>query len=402
MKNIAIINVMTSKSTGFIAGNLYKQLLVSGYNPIFAYAQSSESELKKYPYSYKIGTKLEYRIHKLLALITGLQGYFSVFATYRFLRFLSKQKVDTLFILNIHEWYINEKMLYDYVTKHNLSLVNIMIDEYPYLGRCSFAFECEAFHTGCGKCPSLSTHPHTWFFDKSATIYKMKQKAYSKMRRAVFVAPEFQIEQSKKSPVMKGVKTAILDESIDISLYTPRDTSRLKQELGISNDKIVLLCAAPFSDPRKGCDNFLKLAYEFENDKRFIFVHVGFDVEDIETPSNFIKVGYIYDQVKFSEYLSMADLLIFLSLADTLSNTCIASLACGTPLLCYDISGMPYLGDSSVMTLVPPKNFERLKTEVDNTTRKSCEKSYICRAYAENRYDQTKYNVRLIEIAKNL
>lgn len=402
MKNVAIINVTPIKSTGLIAKNLYNSLELNGYNPLFAYAHGTENNLKSFTHKYRVGTKLEYRIHKLLALTTGLQGFFSRFATFRFLRFLSKKKIDTVFVLNIHEWYINERMLFNFVAKENLALVYIMIDEYPYLGRCSFAEDCDRFYNGCGKCPTLSSHPHTWLFDRSAKIYKMKQKAYAKMKRAVFVAPEFQVVQSRKSPMMNNIMTVALDESVDLDVYKPKDASALKRELGIAEDKIVLMSAAPFSDPRKGCKYFLELAKKFETDERFVFVHVGFDVEGVETPSNFIKVGYVFDQNKYAEYLSMADLLVFLSFADTLSNTCIAALGCGTPLLCFNISGMPYLGDSSVLTLVEPKNVEQLKQVVDKTGKKSKEKISICRSYAENRYDQKKYNEKLIALAESL
>ena len=403
MKKVAIVNVMPNKSTGFISGNLYKSLIAKGYNPIFAYAYGSESNLQIFKTKYQIGSKLENRIHKLLAMITGLQGYFSIFATWRLFRYLNKQQVDTIYILNIHQWYINERMLLNYIAKKNLALVYIMIDEYAFLGRCCFSLGCHHFTTGCGRCPSLKDHyPPTWFFDRSAQIFRMKQKAYSRLNRAVFVSPEYQILLSKKSPIMNGVHTEIVDEGIDVSVYMPKDTTELKKSLGISEDKIVLLSAAPFSDPRKGCEYFLKLAFEFENDERFVFVHVGFDVENVATPKNFVKVGYIYDQNKYAEYLSMGDLLIFLSSADTLSNTCMAALACGTPLLCFNISGMPYLGDSTVLTLVEPNNYEQLKNVVNTTSKKSLEKRSICRQYAERRYDQKKYNEKLIALAKSL
>lgn len=402
MKNVAVINVMPNKSTGFIACNLYKYLSKKGYTPTFAYAHGNEQTLQPFTNRYRIGTKLEYRIHKLLALITGFQGYFSIFSTYRFLHYLSRKNIDTIYVLNIHEWFINERMLFSYVAKKDIALVYIMVDEYPLLGRCSFSFGCDGFQKGCGKCPSLSRYPQTWFFDQSKRIFKMKRKAYSKLNRAAFVAPQPTIELGKQSPLMEGVRMEVLDESVDLSLYYPKDTKDLKKELGIPEDKIVLLSAAPFSDPRKGCEYFLKLAFEFEKDDLFVFVHVGFDVEGIETPSNFIKVGYVYDQNKYAEYLSMADLLIFLSFADTLSNTCIAALACGTPLLCFNISGMPFLGDSSVLTLVEPKNVDQLKEVVYKTTKKSNTTIDTCRKYAEKRYDQEKYNARLIELAESL
>ena len=299
-------------------------------------------------------------------------------------------------------WFINEPMLYKAISKYNIGMVNIMIDEYPFVGRCCFAMECENFKKGCGNCPSLNDHPKTLFFDCSRLIYKMKANAYAKIKRSAFIAPEPQIILAKESPMMKDQNLIMLDEAVNLQVYKPSDTSFLRSDLGISNEKIIIMGAAPFSDERKGCKYVLEAAKSLVDDERFVFVHIGYDVSKTDLPKNFIPINYVKDQNTYSQYLSMADLLLFPSYADTLSNTCIAALACGTPLLCFNISGMPYLGNKDVLTIVEPHDIAGIIDVIKHTIRKTDDVITTCRKYAEGRYDSEKYSEKLIAIAENL
>ena len=79
-------------------------------------------------------------------------------------------------------------------------------------------------------------------------------------------------------------------------------------------------------------------------------------------------------------------------------NACLEALSCGSPLLCFDISGMPYIADETVMTLVEPKNVDQMVSAIVNTHKKTEQTIKISRDYAINRYDNQKYFSRLIEI----
>ena len=191
-----------------------------------------------------------------------------------------------------------------------------------------------------------------------------------------------------------------------MDIYYPRNTDNLYSELGISDNKIVITCIAPFNNTvndRKGCRFFIELARRFESNNNYIFIHVGYMCEDKSfLPKNYIPIGFIRDQNKLAEYFSIGDLFVFPSLLDTMPNACLDSLACGVPLLCFDISGMPYVSDNTVGTFVEARNVTELQKVVQKTVKKNSDIIQRCRSYALSRYDSKKYNERLMQIGEYL
>ena len=232
----------------------------------------------------------------------------------------------------------------------------------------------------------------------------MKERAYKNIKSMVFVGPEYTVDRAKKSPLLRGKTIKVLDEAINTSFYLPRDNSDLINELGISSEKIVIICIAPYSLKRKGCHYFVELAKIFENDERYIFVHVGFDVskELVKLPSNYLAIGFLKNQKKLAQFYSLGDLFVFPSVSDTMPNACLEALSCGTPLLCFDISGMPYIADESVATFVKARDVEKMAEIIQKTQKKTNEQIKKCRAYAIKRYDNQKYYRKLYEIAEVL
>lgn len=394
MKNIAIINVMNIKSTGKIALNLLNQLTDKGYNVTFFYGRGEKSND---PRQIRFESRFEVLVHAFLSRLTGLQGFFSCFATRRLVKEMKKRNTDTVILLNPHAYYLNERVFYSYVSKSNLRFIYIVPDEYAFLGKCSGNPGCERFKTGKGKCPNIHRYPESWLFDTCPIVMKGKEKNYKNINRAKFVGPEFVINHLKQSFLGQFMPTAVLDEAIDISLYQPRDAKKLRQELGISEEKVIILCIAP---PYKKIEYFKQVAEKLKYNEKYIFIHVGKD--DAVTQGNYIHVNFVKENSDLALYYSMADLFLFTSMGDTMSNACLEALACGTPLLTFNISGMPYLMDNSVGTMVEPGNVEQLVKIVEKTEKKTPDIMKRCRTYAEGRYDMNKYSDKLLDIAKGI
>ena len=76
-------------------------------------------------------------------------------------------------------------------------------------------------------------------------------------------------------------------------------------------------------------------------------------------------------KINWQSIFSIGDLFVFPSLLDTMPNACLDSLACGVPLLCFDISGMPYVSDNTVGTFVEARNVTELQKVVQKTVKKN-------------------------------
>lgn len=395
MKNIAVINTCDDGSTGKIGEGLFSHLLEKGYNAFFCYGMESIKKSHSNPNYYLIDKKVEVLFHVVWCRLTGYQGTRSVFATRRLIRFLSDNKIDTIYCISLHGYYLNEKMLFDYIKKKDINLVYVMVDEYAYLGKCGYSNGCDHYQHGCTQCPQVKEYPQSLFFDRAAKIFQNKKYEYAGLNHAVFVGPEYTIVSSKKSELMHGLRTEILDEAVDVMRYCPRNTDHLKKKLGISDDKIIIVCVAPFSYERKGCIYFVELARMLENNHNYVFVHVGFDGNKAILPTNYIPIGYVSDQDELGEFYSLGDLFVFPSLLDTMPNACLEALSAGTPLLCFNVSGMPYIADNRTATFVEAKNVKELAKVVLSTPKKTEEIINSCREYALNRYDNRKYFCKL-------
>lgn len=398
-RTYAIINVGNDGSTGKISLGLHQYLKEHGINSLFCYGRGTPPVNKD---EFLIDHKYEVYCHYATEKITGQMCRGSVNATKRLISYLKENKTDGVFLLNMHGYYLNAKLLFDYLIAEDIDVVWLMVDEAPYLGNCTYKGDCDLYNEKCLACPNLKSIQRFFFGESSNKAYLIKEKVYPKLK-IVFVAPEFVVESAKKSPLLLNKDIRIVDEAIDVSINRPRNTVRIREELRIPEDKIIIGCVSPYSYERKGVKFFIEAARQLEKDDRFIFFQVGYDVNDkTHLPSNYIPIGYVNNQELLTEYYSLADLFVFPSLLDTMPNACLEALACGTPLLCYNTSGMPYIGDDSVMTLVEPKDVEQMVAVIKGTSKKNDEVINTCRNYALNRYDNKKYFGRLMEIMDNI
>lgn len=401
MKNVAILNTCIGGSTGKIAVGLHEFLLNNGLNSWFCYGREDGEIKEGY---HRIECMITVYAHGAFARIVGLQGYASLLSTYRLIRFFRKNEIDTVFIVSPHGYYLNEPLLYSYIYRDNIKTVYIMIDEYAYLGKCGYSSGCTRYMNGCHNCPKIEDYPKSFFFNGAPIIYKMKKKNYNRIKDMLFVGPLYTVTNAGKSNLLKGKRLEVLDEAVNTSLFTPKDNRFLKKELNINEDSTVILCVAPYSNERKGCRFFVELARRFENNPQFVFVHVGFDVsiESVDLPSNYIPIGFIKNQKNLACFYSLGDLFVFPSLLDTMPNACLEALSSGTPLLCFNISGMPFIADETVATFVEPKNVDQMEMVVKKTHQKTKETVDRCRNYALKRYDNQKYFRRLYDLAEKM
>ncbi len=397
----AIVNTCDWGSTGRIAIGLLNHLNRESNKAIFCYGRGAKIDDDT---RYRFSTKVEVLHHALYTNVTGHLNGASVFATKRLIRRLRKEKVKYIFLVNLHGKIINERIFLEYLVKDKINVVYIMADESAFLGNCTYRNGCTRYKNGCKECQMLNRFQR--FFDPhiSAKAFSCKQSSYSNLN-IVFIAPEFVINSGVDSPLLKNQKTQIVDEAINVRVNYPKETGSLRRKLGIDEDKIIVGCVAPYGTKhkRKGVEYFIAAARNLEQNKRFVFIHVGYLKSDKSgLPTNYIPIGFVDNQEKLACYYSLFDVFVFPSVEDTMPNACLEALACGTPLLCFNISGMPFLGDDSVLTLVDAYDKEQLSNAIIRTKKKTPMVINTCREYALKRYDSTKYFERIEAIMKDL
>jgi len=137
---------------------------------------------------------------------------------------------------------------------------------------------------------------------------------------------------------------------VDTHAYQPIDREKCRALLGLTaNQKVLMFVAANFGDPRKGGELLTKalrsLPQALKQD--ICLLTMGDEDESISrvVGMNTLHLGYVgNDRLKSIAY-SAADLFVFPTRADNLPVVIQESMACGTPVVSFNVGGVPEMVD---------------------------------------------------------
>jgi glycosyltransferase involved in cell wall biosynthesis len=253
------------------------------------------------------------------------------------------QSADVLNLHNLHTGYFN------YLAISKLTQLKPAVftlhDMWSFTGHCAYSNQCDRWKIGCGKCPDLDTYP-SMVRDSSDIEWKLKNRTYAKSNLTI-VAPSHWLADQAKSSMLSRFPVHHIPNGIDMSVFQALDRQQCRHALGLPQDKkILLFAAASISDTRKGGDLLWKALAALPNDikQNVLLLILGADdseIPDIGVPA--IQMGYVEsDRIKATIY-SAADLFVFPTRADNLPLVLQESMACGTPMVSFDIGGVPDL-----------------------------------------------------------
>lgn len=396
---VLIINVARERfSVGKIAYSFCEALNQNGIEALLAYGFEYGNSDKP-QYTRRISNSFEFFVHHCINAITGYHSTWAPFAMRRLQKIIDSYKPDIIQLYNIHGYYLDTNKLFDILSQKEIPIVYGMLDEYAYMGYCAYSYDCDQFIDGCNNCKGIHIRGYlgSWFFNRARQSFAMKQLAYSKCD-ICFTGPKWVIERAKKSALLRNAKLYEVDEFIDTdNTFVPRDANDLKKQLGINSDQVVILNVAPSGDPRKGVKDFIWYAKNCDRSD-IIFVNVGNQEKKSNLPSNYIGVPFVTDQIELSMYYSMADVFFCTSYADTMPNTCLEALSCGTPVLGYNVTGIPYVAEAPFGAFYDPKNRMEIGQYIKELDSKTEMESTACRDYAVKRYSLETYMGKQLKI----
>ena len=374
--NIALVNVVGEEgSTGKIVRKLASYFASKGHTCKIFHGRGTRIDDGLF---VKHGCKIDTVIHYGLSRLTGKEGYYSTVFTKRILSELQIFAPQWIITLNLHGHWLNIPMFLTGIAQMDAYVTVSMPDEFSFTARCEYTNECDKYMNKCIGCDRYKN------VDEQ---YRVKKTCYEKLiPKACFTSVEFIVNKARKSSLLEGARFNIVNTGIDTDFYHPVEADVIKKELNISEDKIVLLDVAPYSNKRKGVELFLQAAKELEGNEKYIFVNIGFDGDKSIVPSNYVAIPYVSNQEKLREIYSMADCFVCTSMQDALPNACAEAMSCGTPIMAFNVSGMPFLGEYPVLKLVNEVGVDELVEAVKSIDKKDSVLSRESRDQAVERY----------------
>lgn len=271
-------------------------------------------------------------------------NYINLFSSFNIPKHKFYQDADILNFHNLHTGYFNYLAI-PTLTKTKPAVFTLH-DMWSFTGHCAYSYDCDRWEIGCGKCPYLETYPAI-YRDSTSLEWKLKNWVYSKSNLTIITLSNWLTEQSKTS-MLNRFPIYHIPNGIDTNAYQPLDRQLCKAVLDIpSNKRVLLFGADSLKDQRKGGDLLLKTLQQLPQflKSETVLLTFGNGSETItsELGMRTINLGYINsDRLKSIAY-SAADLFVFPTRADNLPLVLQESMACGTPMVSFDIGGVPDL-----------------------------------------------------------
>lgn len=389
-------------SPGHIVEQLGLLAQKNGYECIVAHStrNMNPSQLSH----YAMTTKWQEMVHAAGAKFLDLHGLLSTRETKALVQRIKEYKPDIIHLHNIHGYFCNYKVLFEYLDTIDNPVVWTMHDCWPFTGRC-FHFvgvDCYKWQTGCYDCKAEPGYTVSKYCDRSKSSYELKKRLFSSVKNMTMVPVSDWQAAFLKDSFLKNCKVQTIHNGIDLEKFKPMDGSRIRQKYGIT-DKYLLLGVAAQWSRRKGFDDILSLRNKLSD--KYTLVLIGLSQEQIKSlPSGIIGITRTESQQELAEYYSMADCFVNLTYQDTFPTVNLESLACGTPVITYRTGGSPEAVDENTGAVVEQGNLDEMCNKIlefKNTGFKQLHSS-ACRKRAEECFDKDKCFEKYVELYGNL
>ncbi len=258
------------------------------------------------------------------------------------------RKLTDFDVVNLH--YINQGFLslgqLEILARQRIPAVWTLHDMWAFTGGCHNSMSCDHFTGQCGDCFFMKKPAPK---DYSHTVHRRKQALFGKLDIHIVTPSHWLARQAASSSLLRDKDIRVIPNPLSGKTFQPGDKTALRRELGLpAGKKIILFAAAIASDYRKGVQ-YLQEALEIiaarepDSADKYLLLVLGNMKADARNGQGFESryTGFVSDEKQMAAYYGAADVFVLPSLAENLPNSLIESLACGTPVVGFNVGGIP-------------------------------------------------------------
>jgi glycosyltransferase involved in cell wall biosynthesis len=225
-------------------------------------------------------------------------------------------------------------------------------DLWAVTGHCAYPYECERWKTGCYQCPLLTpegrkkVEPPPTVWDGTRRVWAAKKRLYNQAPLHVIVTTKWMRNQVSRSILRNALTINVISNGVNLDIYQPFNKKQARSKLGLPVDEKILLWVGHRKGAYRKGFHLANQAMEIiqEKDPRStMFITMGSQERwnKPEELKKFNHFGFVKDPDKQALIYAAADAFLCTSLADAQPQTALESMACGTPVIAFDVGPMP-------------------------------------------------------------
>lgn len=328
------INAYANGWADSIIFSKHRELQAQGYDSWVFWARGNHEQDA---FMQKIASYPEVCLDALLTRIDGRAGFHSTGITRRLLRKLDEIDPDVVHLHLLLGYYINVKMLFEWLASHRCKVIWTLHDCWAFTGHCiHFTYaQCDQWKTGCaacGSCPQKRTYPEAYFGgDRSVSwSFNEKKRLFTMLpfARVQLITPSQWLANLVRQSFLSKYEVRVVRNTVDTSIFKPTP-SDFRERYGIGNRYLVLGVASKWNE-RKGLDVFVRLARDLDP-RRFAIVVIGLSGEQIKQAQGILTtLPHTDSRYELAEAYTAADVLLNPSAEETFGMNVAEAAACGT------------------------------------------------------------------------
>lgn len=391
MPTLLQINVTANwGSTGKIAEQIGMVAQSKGWESYIAYGRNMNSSKNKL---VRIGSEFSSYLHFIEQRVFDNEGQCSRLETKKLIRTIKEIEPDIINIHNIHDHYLNFKLLFEYLNKTDIKVIWTFHDCWAITGHCMHFITkgCERWMTGCYECPMKGEYPKT-ILDKSKSNWNLKKRLFAGNKNLTIVACSDWIADFVKKSYLSGKRLEVIHNGCDINLFTPQKRQQ--------SSRYRIIAVSSVWCPNKGELDIYKLRTMLSEDE-YEIIMIGLTVEQVKRlPSGIKGIHRTQNVQELAQLYSNADVLINPTYEDNFPTVNIEALACGTPVITYGTGGSPEAVDEFTGIVVEQGNLDALCEKIQEFKSKKFKENHSgdCRKRAEKLFDKDKCFEKYIKL----
>lgn len=259
------------------------------------------------------------------------------------------KQADIIYLHWVQNGFLNAHQI-GKIASLNKPVIMVMHDMWSFTGGCHYSYDCNQYLSSCGNCPVFTSKKQKRF---AINEFKRKLKLYKKHNNIIFVSPsKWLYNCAKNSSLLKDKPVFYIPNIMERTVFKPVDKQEAKKILNISTHLTVIAFGAISIDSyRKGgqyLNKALKILETQIDSSKVLILLFGSDYNEAiaETiPFKTRFMGYLEDEYTTSLAYNASDVFVVPSLADNQPTTVQESLACGTPVVGFNVGGIPDMID---------------------------------------------------------
>lgn len=276
-------------------------------------------------------------------------------------------------------------------TPKSTPVVWTLHDMNVFTGGCHYDQNCGGYVKSCGACPQLGSTDEQ---DLSRQVWTRKRGVFAGRgeKNIQFVANSYWLEaEAKRSSLLSRFPVTTIHYGLDTRTFSPRDRIFSRSVLDLPADAAVVLFVADSVDnKRKGFALLAEALGKLKDRSDLFLLSLGYGNPSLPDTIRHMHLGVVSDDRFLSLIYSAADVFVIPSLQEAFGQTALEAIACGTPVIGFDVGGIPDTVIPRVTgLLVPPGDVDALRSAIvelleDHAGRKAM--SANCRRVAVEKF----------------